>query len=354
MYCDLLCAKPVIKEIHLGGGTPTFFSASNLDKLLKGILCKAELSATAEFSFEAHPANTSDEHLRTLYKCGFRRLSLGIQDFDPKVQAIINRKQSVAQVAHITEYARSLGYESINYDLIYGLPLQKLSSVENTINEVIKLMPDRIAYYSYAHVPWIKPGQRMFTEADLPADEEKRALYEKGCDMLLAAGYEDIGMDHFSLRTDTLYRASVNGNLHRNFMGYTHNYTKLSIGLGVSSISDSWYAFAQNEKKLEIYLEKVNSGEFPLIKGHILTDSDLESRRQILNIMCKGYSEMMGPNSELMERLLPLQDDKLITMDFNRLEVTAEGKSFLRNICMAFDDRLWASPAFSDTFSKAV
>lgn len=354
MYCDALGCKPAIREIHLGGGTPTFFSAANLKKLLRGILLNSRLSTDAEFSFEAHPANTTDEHLRTLYNCGFRRLSLGIQDFDPQVQEIINRKQSVEQVAHVTNFARQLGYNSINFDLIYGLPLQKLSSVESTINEVIKLMPDRIAYYSYAHVPWIKPGQRKFTEADIPDNEAKQELYEKGCEMLGAAGYENIGMDHFALQTDTLYKASVSGQLHRNFMGYTHQYTKLSIGIGVSSISDSWYAFAQNVKKLELYLEKIERGEFPLMKGHILTGNDLEWRREILNIMCKGFTDMTKTDSKLVKRLLPLRKDKLVKFNYRKLYVTSTGKSFLRNICMAFDERLWNSPAGNQTFSKAV
>ncbi|MEJ6979225.1 oxygen-independent coproporphyrinogen III oxidase [Pedobacter sp. P351] len=354
MYCNILGGQPAIKEIHLGGGTPTFFTAVNLKKLIRGIISRAKLTIDAEFSFEAHPANTTEEHLRTLYNCGFKRLSLGIQDFDPQVQAIINRQQSIQQVEHITNYARDLGFTSINFDLIYGLPLQKLSSVENTINEVIKLMPDRIAYYSYAHVPWIKPGQRKFTEADLPADDEKRALYEKGCELLSQAGYENIGMDHFALPSDSLYKASLNGQLHRNFMGYTHQYTKLSIGIGVSSISDSWYAFAQNIKKLELYLEKIGLGEFPILKGHILTDNDLEWRREILNIMCKGYTDMKKTDSILVKRLLPLRKDNLIKFNYRKLFVTSLGKSFLRNICMAFDERLWNSPANDQTFSKAV
>ena len=354
MYCEVLGCKPNIREIHLGGGTPTFFTAENLEKLLQGIFENSVLTADAEFSFEAHPANTTEKHLSTLYNLGFRRLSLGIQDFDPKVQEIINRKQSVEQVAHVTQCARELGYTSINYDLIYGLPLQKLAGIENTINEVIKLMPDRIAFYSYAHVPWIKPGQRMFTEEDLPEDEEKRALYEKGYEMLLAAGFEDIGMDHFALKSDSLYKAAQNGTLHRNFMGYTHQYTKLSIGIGVSSISDSWYAFAQNIKKLEFYLEKIEKGEFPLMKGHLLTESDLDWRREILNIMCKGHTDLTNANSKLVKRLLPLQKDNLINFNYRTLQVTSLGKSFLRNICMAFDERLWNSPANNQTFSKAV
>jgi oxygen-independent coproporphyrinogen III oxidase len=356
MYCQVLECKPAIREIHLGGGTPTFFSAGNLKKLMRGILNNARLTTDAEFSFEAHPANTTDEHLTTLYALGFRRLSLGIQDFDPEVQAIINRRQSVEQVAHITHYARQLGYSSINYDLIYGLPLQKLSGVENTIEQVIKLKPDRIAFYSYAHVPWIKPGQRKFTESDLPADEEKRRLYERGCELLTEAGYEDIGMDHFSLPGDSLSKAVKAGLLHRNFMGYTHQYTKLSIGLGVSSIGDSWYAFAQNIKKLELYLEKIERGEFPLMKGHILTPNDLECRREILNIMCKGYTDMAKTSSHLVKRLLPLRKDKLIEFNYERLYVTKLGRSFLRNICMAFDERLWdtTNETTAQKFSKAV
>jgi len=354
MYCAILNCKPRVKEIHLGGGTPTFFKAEHLKMLIEGILESSELTSDAEFSFEAHPANTEDCHLQTLYYLGFRRLSLGIQDFDPKVQEIINRKQSIEQVSHITEYARKIGYSSINYDLIYGLPLQTLNGVTNTISEVVKLMPDRIAYYSYAHVPWIKPGQRKFTEDDLPEDNEKRMLYERGCELLNEARYENIGMDHFALRSDSLYKALIDGKLHRNFMGYTHQYTKLSLGLGVSSISDSWFSFAQNTKTVEIYQKMIDSGELPLLKGHHLTENDLESRREILNIMCKGYTDMTKTDSRLVKRLLPLRKDKLVDFNYHTLYVTSTGKSFLRNICMAFDERLWNSPSADQKFSKAV
>lgn len=354
MYRALLNGKPRIREIHLGGGTPTFFSPENLERLISTILSGSEKTADAEFSFEAHPANTTLEHLITLYNLGFRRLSLGIQDFDPAVQAIINRKQTVEQVALVTNQARELGYNSINYDLIYGLPLQKLSSVENTILEVIKLMPDRIAYYSYAHVPWIKPGQRRFTEADLPDNDEKRALYEKGLEMLSQAGYLDVGMDHFALKTDSLFEASQNGSLHRNFMGYTHKYTKLCIGLGVSSIGDSWYAFAQNIKNLPLYLEQIEKGKFPLMKGHILTDDDLINRKLILNLMCRGSIQMERIKLELLNRLLPLLEDGLVRFDQKKLQITPAGKAFLRNICMAFDERLWKEMPESQIFSKAV
>jgi len=282
---------------------------------------------------------------------------LGIQDFDPKVQDIINRKQSIEQVIRVTTEARELGYTSVNFDLIYGLPLQKLSSVENTVNEVIKLMPDRIAYYSYAHVPWIKPGQRRFTEADLPSADEKRALYEKGLEMLQAAGYVNIGMDHFALRTDSLYKAVQSNCLHRNFMGYTHQYTQLSIGLGVSSISDSWYAFAQNTKAVEFYLKLIEEGKFPLVKGHFLTENDLMYRKKILDIMCKGYTEFDFRDPQFYEtttRLIPLEEDMLIELKDEVVTVTPTGKAFLRNICMAFDERLWLKQPESQIFSQAV
>ena len=357
MYCKVLDCKPLIREIHLGGGTPTFFSAANLEKLILGILKESEIAEESEFSFEAHPGNTTFEHLQVLYNLGFRRLSLGIQDFDPKVQEIINRKQSIEQVRQITIQAREMGYTSINYDLIYGLPLQKLSSVENTIAEVIKLMPDRIAFYSYAHVPWLKPGQRKFTEDDLPDADEKRALYQKGLELLKSQGYIDIGMDHFALETDSLFKAAKNHTLHRNFMGYTNQYTQLSIGLGVSSISDSWYAFSQNVKVLDAYLKLIAEDKFPLFKGHLLTDDDLIYRKMILDIMCKGYTDFDKDNPQfagIMSRLTSVMEDRFIEFKNKKLIVTTLGQAFLRNICMAFDERLWHKQPESQIFSKAV
>lgn len=357
MYCDLLGCKPRIREIHLGGGTPTFFSAENLEKLIRGISENAEVITDADFSFEAHPANTTSAHLKTLFDYGFRRVSIGIQDLDPKVQQIINRKQSIEQVENLTHQAREIGYSSVNFDLIYGLPLQTLKSIEHTIGEVIKLMPDRIAYYSYAHVPWLKPGQRRFTEADLPKDEEKRALYERGRNLLLDAGYVDIGMDHFSLETDSLYKASKTNHLHRNFMGYTHRYTQLSIGLGVSSISDSWYAFAQNTKSVETYLSEIKDGQFPFIKGHVLTGEDLLIRKYILDIMCKGETSLQACDSlfrEFISRLIPLEEDGLIRLEGHFLLVTEKGRPFVRNICMCFDQRLWLKKPESQVFSMSI
>jgi len=357
MYCEVLDGKPLIKEIHLGGGTPTFFSHQNLYKLITGLLERADVHPNAEFSFEAHPNNTTGEHLQTLYDLGFRRLSLGIQDFDRKVQFVINRMQSFEQVKSVTDQARKIGYSSINFDLIYGLPLQTVTGLEETIKKVITLLPDRVAYYSYAHVPWVKPGQRRYTEEHLPIPEVKQKLYELGRAMLTKAGYEEIGMDHFALRSDSLYQAEQSGKLHRNFMGYSHHYTQLMISLGVSSISDTWLAFAQNVKKVEDYLELVNNEVFPIFKGHILSPDDLIIRKHILNLMCKGTTTWSSDEGEVwfegIQRVEELVTDGLAEIAGNSLTVTPAGKRFLRNICMAFDTRLYANQSTAQLFSMA-
>ncbi|MCO5948479.1 oxygen-independent coproporphyrinogen III oxidase [Mucilaginibacter flavidus] len=360
MYLDIMDGKPIIKEIHLGGGTPTFFSSANLHRLISGVLQSADVHPNAEFSFEGHPANTTIEHLLTLYNLGFRRISLGIQDFDPIVQTIINRHQSFEQVETITRAARAIGYTSINYDLIYGLPLQTMQGLAETIRLVAELMPDRIAFYSYAHVPWIKPGQRLFTEKDLPNAHDKSKLYEIGRSLLRGHGFKEIGMDHFALPEDQLFEAEDKGTLHRNFMGYTAQHTQMLIGLGVSAISDSYYGFAQNVKVVEEYLKLVNNDELPVFKGHILTHSDLLMRKHILNIMCKGYTtwnyHVDGCDAlfDGIERLKPLADDGLIELNSWELKVTPLGKRYLRNICMAFDERLWADKPTTQLFSMAI
>jgi oxygen-independent coproporphyrinogen-3 oxidase len=359
MYLRLLREKPVIRELHLGGGTPTFFSAENLQLLISGILNTSVVHPEAAFSFEGHPGNTTKAHLDTLYALGFKRLSLGIQDFDPKVQLAINRIQSVAEVEQITTLARAAGYQSVNYDLIYGLPLQTLEGLTETIESVRTLRPDRIAFYSYAHVPWVKPGQRRYTEADLPDADLKQQLYETGRAMLKAGGYVEIGMDHFTLKTDTLYTAAQRGKLHRNFMGYSDQFSHLMIGLGVSAISDSWTGFAQNEKKVETYLEMIAEGVLPVVKGHLLNADDLVLRKHILNLMCKGYTswhfdeQRCDALCEGLARMQLLKEDGLVEIQPESLIVTPLGARFLRNICMAFDARLWNNQPKTQLFSTA-
>jgi oxygen-independent coproporphyrinogen-3 oxidase len=360
MYRSIMGDIPTIRELHLGGGTPTFFSPANLQKLISGLLDWVNIHPQAEFSFEAHPGNTTGEHLQTLFDLGFRRLSLGIQDFDPAVQLIINRHQTLEQVRDVTHAARTIGYTSVNYDLIYGLPLQTMDSLVRTMHLVSELVPDRIAFYSYAHVPWIKPGQRKFTEDDLPDAPTKAKLYEIGRSLLRNYGYAEIGMDHFALPADNLVTAGRDGTLHRNFMGYTHQHTQLMVGLGVSAISDSWYGFAQNKKKLEDYINDIELGELPVFKGHILTHEDLVIRKHILNIMCTGqttWNHRTEPCEALLtgiQRLEPLENDGLIELNSWGLKVNESGKRFLRNICMALDARLYCDKPSTQVFSMAI
>ncbi len=358
LYRDFLGSSGIpIRELHLGGGTPTFFAPPQLQRLVTGLLEGNRVLPDSAFSFEAHPANTTAEHLQVLYNGGFRRLSLGIQDFDIRVQQLINRKQTEADVWRVMEEARHIGYTSINFDLIYGLPLQTPESVTDTVKKALAMRPERISFYSYAHVPWMKPGQRRYTEADLPKGEDKLKLYQLGKEHILQAGYVDVGMDHFALPKDALCQAAEAGQLHRNFMGYTDRYTPLLIGLGVSSISDSWTAFAQNVKTVEEYRDLVNAGKLPVFKGHVLSPADLVIRRYILDIMCRGTTLLdrdTPQSAAILQRLSPLLDDGLVQWENNRVTVTTQGAAFLRNICMAFDERLYEKQYVQPVFSNAV
>jgi oxygen-independent coproporphyrinogen-3 oxidase len=360
MYLDIFQERPNIKELHLGGGTPTFFSPKNLKKLVSTIVATSNILPDAEFSFEAHPNNTTHSHLESLNNLGFRRLSVGVQDFDEKVQDAINRKQSFEQVKNITQLARNIGYVSINFDLIYGLPFQTLQTIKTTVEKTIQLKPDRIAFYSYAHVPWLKPGQRKYSEKDLPMGDEKRALYELGRALFEKACYVEIGMDHFALKSDSLYLAEKSGNLHRNFMGYTAGKTHLLVGLGVSSISDAWTAFVQNVKTVEEYHSCLEKNELPIFKGHILTEEDLVLRQHILNIMCKlqtsweKKSERCKSLFKAFERLDEMEADGLVIRNKQSLLVTEKGRPFIRNICMAFDARLHQNKPETTLFSQTI
>ena len=361
LYVSEFTEKPRIKELHLGGGTPTFFSPKNLQHLIEGIFLLADKAEGYEFSFEGHPNNTTKEHLQTLYNLGFRRVSFGVQDYSPKVQAAINRIQPFENVKNVTEWARGIGYNSISHDLIFGLPFQTLEDILYSIEKTKQLAPDRISFYSYAHVPWIKGnGQRGFKDEDVPKDKIKRKLYEEGKKILQKNGYEEIGMDHFALKTDSLYHSFKNNNLHRNFMGYSSGKTQLMIGLGVSAISDSWYGFAQNEKSIERYYEWLDENILPVVKGHILTDEDLIIRRHILNLMCQFYTEWNLPEQiftelpEVISGLAEMEKDALIILNANSLSVTDKGKAFVRNVCMAFDLRLKRKQPETSLFSLTV
>jgi oxygen-independent coproporphyrinogen-3 oxidase len=347
-------------ELHLGGGTPTFLAPEELESLLTGLRARAQPRAGAVLSLEVDPRVTNVAQLEILARHGFRRISLGVQDFDPAVQEIVNRVQSEEQVRVVTEAARALDYDSVNFDLIYGLPLQTLSSIDATMDAVIRLRPDRIALYGYAHVPWIRPGQRRFTEADLPQGAARRALYERGRERLQREGYREIGLDHFALESDSLWRAHLDGSLHRNFMGYTPAFTRPLIGLGVSSIGDAGDAFAQNEKDMQHYQDRIARGELPIHRGHLLDSEDEILRRHILRLMTRLQTrwDEAGEFTPYLEsvagRLEEFAADGLVELDAAQCRVTERGRAFLRNICMAFDARLARRSPDKQLFSRTV
>jgi oxygen-independent coproporphyrinogen-3 oxidase len=358
IYLSKLDFTPVIRELHLGGGTPTFFSPSELKRLISSLVSMASVHPSAfEFSFEAHPNNTSDAHLEVLFGLGFKRLSLGIQDYSPTVQQAIHRIQPFDTVAKVHAKAKEVGYTSISHDLVFGLPKQTVSDIRDTVSKTLLLLPDRISLYSYAHVPWVKGvGQRGYDENDLPQDSEKRALYEVAKSLLEKAGYLEVGMDHFALPHDSLAIAMKNKTLHRNFMGYTTQNTSMLLGLGMSSISDSWFGFAQNEKTVEDYQERVNRGELPVFRGHILSPEELLIRRHILDLMCH-FETVVNDKTFLREvkvRLREMEADGLVVFDGNKLQVTDVGIPFVRNACMAFDKDLQGGEKRERMFSKTV
>lgn len=361
-YLLLFGKKPVIKEIHLGGGTPTFFAPEALKKLIQDIVNTANVSEDKEFSVEVHPNYTTTEHLKALRHVGFNRISLGVQDFDPNVQYIINRIQTFEQTKQIVDKARNLGFESINIDLVYGLPLQTSNSVKHTIKLLQQLMPDRIAFYSYAHVPWKSKAQRRYSDEDVPGAMLKMEMYETGSRLLRQIGYHSIGMDHFALPDDKLMIAYSNGNLHRNFMGYTTTNHKLVIGLGASSISDTWDAFAQNEKEVEAYQQKIMANEWAITNGHLLSTIDKQIRNYILDLMCRGFVKI-NPDDFSDEELKAVFDawksfeaDGLLVTYLNNYtaKVTEKGRLFIRNISAVLDRYLVQNKTDINRFSKAI
>ena len=360
LYLQLFGKKPKIKELHLGGGTPTFFSPENLKILLEGIFAHAEIAENPEFSFEGHPNNTTKAHLQTLYDLGFRRCSFGVQDYDPQVQKAINRIQPFENVERVTNWAREIGYKSVSHDLVFGLPFHNWEKMEYTIRKTLQLKPDRLAFYSYAHVPWIKGvGQRGFDENDLPSGEEKRKLYENGKKLLEELGYIEVGMDHFALEHDDLYQSMISGDIHRNFMGYSSSKTQLMVGLGMSAISDSWYAFAQNEKSVEAYQKRVEEGVIPVFRGHILNQEDLLVRQHILNLMCRLETSWDATTDfpelqHALESLKEMEADGLVVLSKNSIKITEEGRAFTRNVAMTFDLRMMRNKPETRIFSMTI
>jgi oxygen-independent coproporphyrinogen-3 oxidase len=351
-----LLAERKLRNVHLGGGTPTFLSADELTRLLEPMLESAGWDpVTGSGSIEIDPRRTNREQLVALHKLGFERVSLGVQDFNPEVQRLVNRIQPEEITKNITDTARELGYASVNFDLIYGLPKQTERSFAHTVETTIRLRPDRIALYSFALVPWIKPAQRLFKDEDLPHGEVKRQLYEQAREALLANGYVEIGMDHFALREEPLSLAMQNGKLHRNFMGYTEHRTDVLLGLGVSSISETPTAFHQNEKVLPLWEQKVLSGKVATHRGHMLTNEDQRQREQILRFMTRGHTHLEEREADEAKLFLaPMLSDGLVTLENAELKITEAGKPFLRNACAFFDLRLRQAQPTARIFSQSI
>ena len=350
-----LGARPV-SQLHLGGGTPTFLPPPALQQLLQGLSSRLPHRAPAfEGSVEVDPRVTTRDHLDAMRDHGLTRISLGVQDFDEEVLRLVNRPQPLALTATLCDQARASGYESINFDLIYGLPGQTPETMARLAEQVIALRPDRLAVYSFARVPWIKPAQRKFKDEDLPAGQAKRALYEVLRDRLLSAGYQEIGMDHFALPHDTLALAADRGTLHRNFMGYTDRKTTALLGLGVSAISETPTCYHQNEKVITVYERRVANGEVPTLRGHLLSADDRRRSNLIRSLMTTGRAPWTGGDAAGVEAALAsLMDDGIVDLSQGELRLTAGSKPFLRNVASLFDIYLRRSAHAGPTYSKAI
>jgi oxygen-independent coproporphyrinogen-3 oxidase len=350
-----LAEKPLL-GVHLGGGTPTFFAKENLERILKPILSQTRIDQNRfEASVEVHPGHTTRDQLNMLHELGFTRISIGVQDFDPEVQRLVNRHQPYEVTRSVTEAARELGYTSVNYDLIYGLPRQNPERFRETVEKTINLRPDRIALYSFARVPWIKPAQRSYKDEDLPVAGEKRALYELAREMLAQAGYIEIGMDHFALPSDGMAEAQREHTLHRNFQGYTETRTTVLLGLGVSAISETPTCFHQNEKAFPVYDRRVRQREIPTLRGHLLSAEDRRLREQILEFMTRFKVDLEPDQQEDAKLFLqPMIEDGLVKVSDDSLQLTGKGTPFLRNACMFFDQRLRSQEQRPQVFSQAL
>lgn len=337
-----------IAQLHLGGGTPTYFAPEALGRLVGRLLDRFELSDGAEAAVEVDPRVTTREHIDVLAEHGFNRVSLGVQDFTPEVQQAIDRVQSVEQTAALVQHARTRGFRGINIDLIHGLPRQTPESFERTVEAVIEMGADRSAVYSFAFVPWIRANMKKLSEADLPDRETRSALFGIARERFLNAGYEPIGMDHFARPDDELSIARGEGRLRRNFQGYSVIPATDVIGLGISAIGDVRGAYVQNMKKLSDYQQALAEGRLPVERG-VLRSADDEVRRDVIHrLMCNfrvPVAEIEADHgvtfSEYFEtdlaRLAELEADGLVTIDPDRIEATPTGELFVRNLALCFD-----------------
>jgi oxygen-independent coproporphyrinogen III oxidase len=357
-----------ISQYHWGGGTPTHLSPAQMEALHTKVMEHFILEPEAEVAIEVDPRVTSVEQIDLLRSLGFNRLSMGVQDFDPEVQAAVDRHQTEAQTRTMYDLGRERGFASINLDLIYGLPLQTVPKFGRTIDIVTAMRPDRVALYSYAHVPWIRAQQKWIEPKDLPTPEDKLRLFLDARDRFLAAGYVEIGIDHFALPADELADARRNRRLHRNFMGYTVKTGSDMIAVGVSGIGDVRGAFSQNEKKLSRYYEVLDQGLLPVGRGYPLDRDDLIRREVITRLMCNLWLDTRGVEREFgivfsdyfSGELAALNaadgpaSHGFVAIEPDHLEVIGLGRFFVRNVAMTFDRYLEGRSSGKPVFSRTV
>ncbi len=353
LHIQYLGKKPRISQLHLGGGSPTFFSDAELTQFMSEIRKKFLMSPVGEYSIEIDPRTVDKNRLENLRALGFNRLSFGVQDFNEDVQKAVHRVQPYEQVAKLIEDARRLQFQSLNMDLIYGLPKQTEASFSHTLDQVVTLKPDRIALYAYAHLPERFKPQRRIKSEELPTAANKLTMLSSAIYKLMEAGYVYIGMDHFALPEDDLAVAKRQGRLHRNFQGYSTQPDCDLISLGVSSIGGMGATYSQNAKTMEEYCDLLDQGRLPIVRGLGLTSDDLIRRTVIMSIMCQG--EVQYESIELaymidfkqyfsaeLEALKTLENAGMVTIDEAGVEVTQMGWFFVRAIAMIFDKYLQA------------
>jgi oxygen-independent coproporphyrinogen-3 oxidase len=344
-----------ISHMHFGGGTPSLLGDDDFIRLIGNVRTNFHFADNAEIAIEIDPRTLSKKKAKTLAECGFTRASLGIQDFDEIVQEKIHRQQSFEVVRQAVEWLRSAGIGKINFDIMYGLPDQTNQAIEKTIELSLKLQPDRFAVFGYAHVPWFKKHQQMIKDEDMPDTGGRFQQANAAADALVAAGYVEVGFDHYALPDDSMAIALKNGTLRRNFQGYTDDVADILIGIGASSIGELPQGYIQNAPSLDVYRDKVEAGELPIVRGVTISPDDILRRSAIEAVMtrleidlrehCNRHNVPENTLDAALEKIKPMQDDKLVNIDGHRVVVTQTGRRFLRNIAAAFDIYWKPSPA---------
>jgi len=342
-----------VSRLHLGGGTPTYLDEAQLARMIGALAAAFRLLPDAELSVEIDPKVTRPSQLATLRALGFRRLSLGVQDLDPRVQEAVGRVQTVEETEAAIADARRLGFASVNVDLIYGLPRQTRESWRRTLEAVVRLGPDRVATFAFAYVPSAKPHQRRLPIAELPVGRARLELLGVAQEVFARAGYRAIGIDHFALPDDELARAADRGTLGRDFQGYTAYPAGETVAFGPSAISDVGGVYAQNDRHPDRWERALRDGRLPTVRGHRLTDEDARRRALIGSLMCRFATALPPDLADEREALLPMARDGLLTLDGAALTLTPLGRLFARNVAMVFDAHL-AREARDAAWSRTV